>query len=123
MKIALVFGDNDFWKTQYNLMKTLNDAFQWNELPDLNKEEICFIINELSMGFYLLFQCRDISEVIQNSEKQKDYKDYLFIKPSDVLIDDEVDEYIKENCGNSSTNIIDTDIYTNGVKTGYVWTF
>lgn len=126
MKIALVFGDNDFWKTQFNLMKLLNDAFQWNgNLKNLTKEEICFIINELSLGFYIIFQSRDITELIYSEIELNNTRDYLKVYPKDILFNDEVDEYLETHsqCGNSDTNIIDTDTYTNGIKTGYVWTF
>lgn len=124
MKIAIVFGDNDYYNTHINLMKLLNDAIQWTgELPT-DKDKLCFLLNELSAGMYMLFQHTSKHKSENFNEAYSHSSEYLSLKPSDILFDKEVDEYCNRvGDGNASTYILDSEIYSNGIKTGYVWCF
>lgn len=109
MKIAIKFGDNDFIKTFDPIMDTLFTAYQWREQLPTNKKELLKIINNISFGFYLLFQSREYME----AEKQ-----YLQLDESKLLLNEEVDEYLsslESGYDNSSTFILDTELYNNNV--------
>lgn len=126
MKIAIVFGDNDYYNTHINLMKLLNDAIQWTDELPTDKDKLCFLLNDLSAGMYMLFQHTSAYNSVNFNEVYSHSSEYLSLKPSDILFDEEVDEYcnrVGDGNGNSSTYILDSEIYTNGIKTGYVWCF
>lgn len=90
-KLLIKFGDNDFYNTFYALLETILHAHEYGGKLPFTKAQICLIINELSYGHYLLFQ------------NQFDYadggntKNYLQIDESQIYIDEEVDEFLKEN--------------------------
>lgn len=119
MKIAIKFGDNDFHSTWFPIMETLKSAYDYNgELPQ-TKEELLIIINNLSCGFYLAFQ----NQFKYNDEKNLEIshtKKYLILTEEELLLNDEVDNYLKSlepfgGIDNSSTFILDTELYNNNV--------
>jgi HJR/Mrr/RecB family endonuclease len=79
-----------------------------------DKVELCKIINELSYGMYRLYQntheCDD--------EKNKKTKEYLQITSEQILLNEEVTEYLKEvDWNNSDTFIYDSDLdYENNIS-------
>lgn len=110
MKIAIKFGDNDFIKTFEPIMDTLHKAFLYREELPTSKENLLKIINNMSLSYYLLFQSRGYLET---------EKTYLQLDESKLLID-EVNSYLNSlvNYGgfdNSSTFILDTELYNNNV--------
>jgi len=119
MKIAIKFGDNDFHSTFNPIMDTLYAAFLYHGgLPE-NKKKLLIMINSISYGFYLLFQNQfeyngEISGEVSST------KDYLILTEKKLLLNEEVDEYLKslEPYGggdNSSTFILDTSLYNNNI--------
>jgi hypothetical protein len=108
MKIAIKFGDNDFINTFHPLMETLYRAYEHSgELPQ-TKTELLRVINLLVMGHYLLFQ---------NAYYMEADKEYLTVTEDQLLLNEEVDEYLKvwKDGDNSSTFIIDTEVFNNNV--------
>ena len=103
IKIAIVTCDNDFRNTFTKVLEMLEIAYHYDSLP-LEKDKLCFIINELSNICYLLYQnkyqygsLRTVSGL--NTGKDKDYiriGEYLKIEPSQILINEEVDLYIEK---------------------------
>jgi hypothetical protein len=87
MKIAvgINFGDNDFQHTFIPLLDMLNENFE--NIP--TKEQIVEIVNEVAYGCYLACQCQYQYNV------ESDIKDYLKITLKEVLLGNELDEYIK----------------------------
>jgi hypothetical protein len=111
MKIAIKFGDNDFYNCFTGVLKTLLEAYKWNDKLPVKKDELCIIINEISYGCYLAFQ----NQFSYNEEKTGEIcqrtKDYLKIKPEQILINEEVVAYLKSDAFmNSETFILDTDL-------------
>lgn len=111
MKIAIKFGDNDFYNTFKGVLETLNGAYKWTDRLPVKKAELCKMINEISYGCYLLYQ----NQFSYNDEKQGEVcertKRYLQITPEKILIDKEVDEYLATvEWDNSETFILDTDL-------------
>jgi len=110
MKIAIKFGDNDFYNTWQGVLKVLREAYIWQKkLP--SKEQLCKIINELSYPCYLLFQ----NQFEYNEEKDGNMHghtyNYLQITEEQILIDKEVEEYWKNTTwDNSETFIMDTSL-------------
>lgn len=113
MKIAIKFGDNDFYTCFYGILETIKNARKFNDKVTEDKELLCKIINELSYGTYLLYQ----NSFEYNEEKSGELclitKDYLQITPEQILLNDEVQKYIEEvGCGggNFETYIFDSDL-------------
>jgi hypothetical protein len=114
MKIAILFGDNDFYHTFYGVLEAIKNARKRNSSIIEDKVELCKIINELSYGMYRLYQntheCDD--------EKNKKTKEYLQITSEQILLNEEVTEYLKEvDWNNSDTFIYDSDLdYENNIS-------
>jgi hypothetical protein len=109
MKIAIKFGDNDFIKTFDPIMDTLHKAYLYREELPTSKEHLLKIINNLSFSYYLLFQSRGYLETEKN---------YLQLDKSKLLLNEEVDDYLnslESGYDNSSTFILDTELYNNNV--------
>jgi hypothetical protein len=110
MKIAIKFGDNDFYNCFYGVLETIKNARQWNNKITEDKEQLCKIINEISYGLYLLYQ----NSFEYNKEKSgnicKKTKKYLQITSDQILINEEVTKYLKEvNWNNSDTYVFDSE--------------
>lgn len=111
MKIAIKFGDNDFYNCFYGVLETIKNARKWNNKVTENKEELCKIINEISYGLYLLYQ----NSFEYNEEKSGELfnrtKKYLQITPDQILLNEEVVKYLQEvEWDNSDTFIFDSDL-------------
>lgn len=111
MKIAIKFGDNDFYNCFYGVLETIKNAKKWNDRVTENKEELCKIINEISYGLYLLYQ----NSFEYNEEKSGELcnrtKVYLQITPDQILINEEVVKYLEEvEWDNSQTFVFDSDL-------------
>lgn len=109
MKIAIKFGDNDFYNCFTGVLKTLYEAYKWQDKLPEDKEKLCKIINEISYGCYLAFQ----NQFSYNDEKSGEFcertKLYLQIKPEQILLNEEVDAYLASDAFmNSETFILDT---------------
>jgi hypothetical protein len=107
MKIAILFKDNDFGNTFYFLLRTFNSAYKHaNRLPT-DKSVLATIINEMSYPCYLLAQ--------SPGEIDPSMREYLRIDECKILLNDEVDEYIKKtDWNNSETFILDTSLDYSG---------
>lgn len=111
MKIAIKFGDNDFYNCFYGVLETIKNARNWNNKLTENKEELCKIINEISYGVYLLYQ----NSFEYNDEKSGNVcdrtKKWLQITPDRILVNEEVTKYLKEvEWDNSETYVFDSDL-------------
>jgi len=94
MRIAIKFGDNDFYNCFSGVLLTMLEAYKWTGEHLESKEEIVSVVNEISYGCYVLFQkLRHGSEDL--NEKSR-IKEYLQITKERVLIDEEIDQYIEE---------------------------
>lgn len=112
-KIAICFGDNDFYCTFIGLLRTLEARFDESaeysrDIKD--KETLYKVINELTYPMYLLYQ----NPFSYNEEGKglvcERTKSYLTIDPSQLLIDDEVDAYLstlEDDWDNGETFIFD----------------
>jgi hypothetical protein len=102
MKIAIKFGDNDFGNCFLGVLNTLLNAYRHTNSLPTDKVKLCEIINGLLPSCYILFQ----------HDKLEDHtKEYLQIKPSMILIGEEVEEYSKlTGRHNSDTFVLDTDL-------------
>lgn len=102
MKIAIKFGDNDFGNCFLGVLQTLLNAYRHTETLPTDKNVLCDIINGLSSSCYLLFQDDNLRDKT---------KEHIQIKPSQLLINEEVEEYLKiTTWNNSETFILDTDL-------------
>lgn len=111
MKIAIKYGDNDFYNCFTGVLKTILEAYKWQGGMVLDKARLCIIINEISYGCYLLFQNQFSYNEEKSGEINKRTKDYLQIKPSQILINEEVKAYLEsDEFMNSETFILDTDL-------------
>lgn len=125
MKIAIIFGDNDFHSTFRGVLRTLLDAYNYrlgshHELP-LDKSSLLRIINESSIGHYLSYQLNTWPTLgLKANPPEQDWinhiehiRKWLHINEEKLLINEEVDEYLKnvdaENL-NASTFILNTDL-------------
>lgn len=125
-KIAIKFGDNDFGNTFRAVLVFLYDAYKYDKLPE-DKEKLCWLINSLSPIAYVSHQNQwdyngleigKTSETSANSEFLHT-KEYLQITPKKILLNEEVDNYIKrlgkEPWDNSETFILDTTLSSNNI--------
>lgn len=126
-KIAIKFGDNDFYNCFTVLLKSLHEVYKWTDYLPKEKDKLCFIINNLSPTMYVLGQnCWDYNGLQNESgssiETSKEFvrtKEYLQITPDRLLVDDEVDKLIEEGDSvhffNSEIFILDTTLFSNNV--------
>lgn len=123
MKIAIKFGDNDFYKTFIPVLKILFLAFQENNRLTIDKNRLCWLINSLSPTTYVAVQNHweyNGLELAVDTETNKEYtsiRQYLHIKPENLLINEEVDALLQNNdvFFNSEIFILDTSLYNNNV--------
>ena len=125
MKIAIKFGDNDFHATFLGVLKTLLEIWEYRrgshyELTT-DKPALVEMINELSLGHYLARQLTKSHfghNVTPTEQKRTEHiehiRKYLKITEEKLMVDGEVDRYLKDtlenNNFNSSTFILDTDL-------------
>lgn len=126
-KIAIRFGDNDFYNCFTVLLKCLHEIWKWTGFLPKDKDKLCFAINNLSPTMYLLAQntweYNGLEDVAGKdtgiSEEYEHIKKYLTIKPDRILIDEEVDKLVEEgdavHCFNSEIFVLDTTLYNNNI--------
>ncbi|MEK6832669.1 MAG: hypothetical protein AABY32_01365 [Nanoarchaeota archaeon] len=120
MKIAIRFGDNDFYNTFIPLLNIIKDAYLKNNTFTEDKNKLCFIIRELASITYLTHQNHyDYNglDKIENGLETGSHKEIIFIKkyfnkkitPDRILVNDEVDKYIEkcEGGDNGDTYILE----------------
>lgn len=123
-KIAIKFGDNDFINTFTGVLNVLFLSFKYHgSLPE-DKKKLCFLINSLAPTMYMIHQLHDVNQAIDsamNDESLKKTSTYITSKvtPDRILVNKEVDEYVKsENvCFNSEVFILDTTLNSNNIYT------
>lgn len=109
MRIAINFGDNDFYNTLMPFIKIIMDAVQWNPYLEqkLTKEHIVELFNNMAFSLYRMFQ--------NSWEHSIDYEEstekHLKINVNDVYIGDEIDEKFKtvNSWANHAFFYVDTD--------------
>ena len=83
MKIAILFGDNDFYNCFCGVLEAFRDAYKKNRNISQDKEQLCKIINEMSYGMYLLYQNPFQYNEEVSSEGSDRTKKYLQITPNE----------------------------------------
>jgi len=105
MRVGIAFGDNDFFNTFWGVLNTLLWAYKWKgELPE-SKEELVEVINALTPVCYRLYQ---------RGKPSKQIVEYMKVSVEEILIGNEVDEYLAASSPNSDTFILDTDLDHSG---------
>jgi hypothetical protein len=104
MKLAIIFHDNDFMNTFRGIMKTFLEYYRFEQEWNFTKEQIFDIINSTIYSHYLLYQ-NTRNDSIEELKHTKHYLETL-LKIEDILINKEVDKYIKNTTWNSSETII-----------------
>ena len=103
MRIAIRFGDNDFYHTLYPFMKFLLQSIR--EYPNLEhiltKKHIVQLFNNMAPSIYLLCQDNFSGSFVRDG--------YLKIDETRVYFTEEIDIQIKENNFNWDCFYIDTD--------------
>ena len=115
-KIAIKFGDNDFYNVFMDLMNYLKGK-DFN-VRHYDREYLLRTINNLLFGFYLVDQRHTF---YQNEEDLERIKNYLTVTDYMLKINDEVDLYLEElaevgNWDNSESFFLDYTTYKS-----YVW--
>ncbi len=108
MKIAIRFGDNDFWLTFIETLKLFNNYIKTTMKTPSKEEVVEFLNNNLTSVYW----------VKQNKYEYNldwDAESYLKIKRSQVFFDDEADYIIETDFLNGEIFILDTE--TNRVYT------
>ena len=119
MKVAIKFGDNDFHGTFIGVLEFIFNTYKYNEVIPTT-DELVDIINEVSFGIYKARQNDYKNE--SNHFISQNIKDYLKIDSSQILLNKEVDYYIKSmgaDSDNGETFILDTDLDFPGNKVTY----
>lgn len=126
IKIAIKFGDNDFGNTFYAVLKFLHEAFKHTGHLPTDKKKLQWLINSLSPIIYVSHQNQWEYNGLEEAEgdttdTNKEFlhtKKYLIkgVRLEDILVNEEVDDYIKStDWDNSETFILDTHLYNNNV--------
>jgi|ERR1035437_4064286 hypothetical protein len=111
MKIAILFHDNDFHMTFKSVLNILLDSYQWHYDFPFTKEQFVELINEVSFGCCMINQNR--FEYNNTPEQLQHTKEYLKLTSENILLNEEVDAYIKtlgEYGDNGETFILETDL-------------
>lgn len=118
IKIAIIFGDNDFRNTFYGVLNFLYDAFKHTGSLPTDKSKLQFLINSISPICYVSHQNQwkynGLENVENNSTEMN--KQFLHIKKyvgniniENILVNEEVDKYLSEtDWNNFETFILDT---------------
>lgn len=99
-KLAIKFGDNDFYFTFMPLLDILSESPWFDSNFDVPKECWAEIINRLSAATHVLFQSRPdmvsygYSALEEELKTALEVRDYVKISPEQILIGEEVDEYL-----------------------------
>jgi hypothetical protein len=106
MKIAINFGDNDFYSVWEGVLKVFYGSYKYAEgtrhqIDIHNKEKLAKIFSQLAPGIYALIQSGTIS---------KPSIGYLTLKPEDIFINEEVDLLVESACLNRDISILDTNL-------------
>lgn len=108
MKIAIKFGDNDFYGTFHGVLQTILSAKAFKGRMVEDKEQLCEIINQISYGMYLLYQNQFEYNIERLGGVCESTKDWLQISPDRLLLNEEVDIYLRETeWDNGETFILD----------------
>lgn len=111
MKIAIKFGDNDFYYTWIGVLNAIYNAGQEGHTAvPIEKAQLLKIINEISVGMYFLYQNQfRYNNGVTTQEHFDHSREYLQITEDQLLIGDEVTDYIIEVEGddNGETFILD----------------
>lgn len=83
-------GDNDFIGTLKPFVETLADKIFYGNWSEITKEDIVNLFNEHGYSFYCMYQSHTYEPDIK-------MKDYLKIKVSDVMFDEEIDSFTNYN--------------------------
>ena len=125
MKLAIVFGDNDFVNTFNGVLKSIFEIYLYDPTLNLDKDRLCWIINKLSPVFYIARQADwesgQGSGLVspQDLINDKDFlitENHVMIHPSQILLNEEVDKYLEQIAwNNGETFILDTSLHTNNI--------
>jgi len=112
MKLAIRFGDNDFYNAFYGILEAIGNSNKWRKEELKDKEKLCLIINQISYGMYLLYQNRFEYNEEKSGNLCERTKNYLQIEPDQIYIDKEVDNLSYELTGddNSETFVLICEI-------------
>ena len=116
-KIAIRFGDNDFYTTFINSLNIIGNSMVYNGNTDISKERLVGILNKLSPVMYATFQNpfeyngleKSDGTDLDNNKEYSRISNYLQIKTNNVMYDDEVDKH-KDFCDgwdNSETFVLE----------------
>jgi hypothetical protein len=114
MKLAIRFHDNDFHNCFCGVLQVFRDAEEISEESEwkrhhapsnLTKAQICQIINEISLGCYLIHQNR----FRYGLEHFEHIREYLKITPDRLYLDQEVPEYLDQVNGNNGETFVLSD--------------
>lgn len=116
MKIAIKFGDNDFWSTFHGVLNVINEAYIYklgshDEIDVTDKERLCKMINELSFGCYITRQNGN-----RGYDENEHTREYLKITTEKIYVNEEVTQLIIDYTGgngNGDISILDTDLNFN----------
>lgn len=124
-KIAIVTHDNDFISVYRGVLETLKAANYWKCRLNFTKQQLCEIINDITLSHYKLFQNQyEYSNGKSFEEHYLHIKKYLTRKEEDILLNEEVDKYLEKNdWNNSETFVLDLTVenYTELSPNGYIW--
>lgn len=124
-KIAIVTHDNDFTSTYRGVLETLKYAFYYKGKLSFTKQQLCEIINDITLSNYKLSQNQyEYTNGKTFEEHYKHIKKYLTREEKDILLNEEVDKYLEENdWNNSETFILDLTVknYDEVSPDGYIW--
>lgn len=113
IKIAIRFGDNDFYYTWVSVLRVILDSWRYGhtEVP-MDKDKLIIIINELSLGCYLVNQNQFRYTNSDTMEGHIEHiREYLKIGEKKLLVGGEVDKYLeKVDWDNGETYILDTSL-------------
>jgi len=116
-KLAIVTGDNDFYYTWNGILRSIQYASNnGNSALTSNKVKLCELINAMIPTHYLLHQnhwsYNGLEKIEEGALKNKEVVDiakYLSVVPNDLLIDEEVDRYLRDTrWDNGETFIFDS---------------
>lgn len=93
-KIGILFHDNDFSNTFIGVLTTIGESMTWvcedKESRYDDKKFVIDMINRIAFAHYLMYQSTSIA-------KERFLTDYLKLDESQVIINEEVDEWKKED--------------------------
>ncbi len=116
--IGIRVGDNDFHRTFIPFVRLLLDSPLMDDKPSPDlKETVAQLFNDAVLTFYRICQDNGRCSEIKAINRYGFLREYLALSPTQVLLDEEVTDYLENQTGHHNGDFYYADIARGEVVT------